>query len=155
MNINILVKIGAQYLFIVPIFLLFFSWLKLKNDNKKIILYRALLVLFLGILSSLLAGWVFPETRPYIAQNIAPLISNPPHDNSFPSDHTLLTFSVSFLLLTFNPIMGIISLFLSLIVGICRVLAHVHYPQDIIGGIIIALIITSISNLIFKKKSTN
>ncbi|MBT3538574.1 phosphatase PAP2 family protein [Candidatus Parcubacteria bacterium] len=62
---------------------------------------------------------------------------------SFPSDHTMISY-----LLTFVAIMvgiplwfGIVLVILSFIIGSARVYCGVHYPRDILGGVVWAGII--------------
>jgi undecaprenyl-diphosphatase len=60
--------------------------------------------------------------------------------SSFPSAHTLIAFSIAFSLYM-SGIKKAASwlLFLGVLIGLARVMAGVHYPSDIIGGILIAL----------------
>jgi len=69
------------------------------------------------------------------------LIKHAP-ETSFPSDHTTFMFSIAFILLYFKKtrIMGIILVAIATIGGTARVFAGVHYPFDIIGSILVAMI---------------
>jgi len=67
-----------------------------------------------------------------------------PHapETSFPSDHTTFMLSIAIMLIYFknSRAQGITFLVLSLIGGISRVFCGLHFPLDIIGSIIIALL---------------
>lgn len=74
-----------------------------------------------------------------MVSDIPPLF---PHsiDNGFPSEHVLLAIIVAGVVFAYNRKLGVILAILGLVVGSARVLANVHHPIDIIGGVTIALI---------------
>lgn len=68
-----------------------------------------------------------------------------PNDSySFPSGHATFMFALSFAMHRFDKRTGVILFVLALITGIARVLAGVHFWYDIIGGIIVAYIVSFI-----------
>jgi undecaprenyl-diphosphatase len=75
-----------------------------------------------------------------------------PTDSSFPSDHTTLMVSIALMLIYFREtrIYGIIILILGLIGGFARVFSGIHFPFDIFGSVIVA-IISSALIFYFKK----
>lgn len=90
-----------------------------------------------------LAGFLYqPETmRPFEKLGVEPgaaYLNNP----GFPSDHALfamfLTLAVWYS--TRNKWLSLLMLTLTLLMGLGRVLALVHTPQDIIGGFALALV---------------
>lgn len=73
-----------------------------------------------------------------IAGAIAPLIPHPT-DNSFPSGHALFTGAFLVALLRYyryNSSIVIIVVLVALITLVSRVIGGVHYPGDIIGGLV-------------------
>lgn len=62
-------------------------------------------------------------------------------DSSFPSTHTLISFSLAFTIYFYNKKLGIIALIIAAIVAISRIFLAMHYLIDVIGGIIIALLV--------------
>lgn len=79
--------------------------------------------------------------RPFEALGVAPgaaFLNNP----GFPSDHSLLVFTISFVVwgATKNRTAGAVLFGLSIAVALGRVLALVHTPADVLGGFACALV---------------
>lgn len=63
-----------------------------------------------------------------------------PKNLSFPSGHTSFLLGVSAYIFLFFPFLGVIYFVLSLLVGFSRVLAGVHWWQDIVGSVPVGLV---------------
>jgi undecaprenyl-diphosphatase len=129
----------AKYLFLTVVLLLGFVWLK-TGKTKKIELATAAImagILAYGLMKT--AGWLYYDPRPFVTQHIKPLV---PHgsDNGFPSEHTVFTMMVSSVIYLYDKRLGFIAFAIALIVGISRVLAHVHSPVDILAGLLIGAV---------------
>lgn len=97
----------------------------------------ALLALLLAKIGSLF----YQGERPFIAAGELPkaaYLNNP----GFPSDHTLLVFAITFIVWasTKNKPLSIALLIMSILVATGRILALVHTPVDVIGGIVFAFL---------------
>lgn len=77
--------------------------------------------------------------RPYQLYNV-PIIIPPPSEYSFPSGHTLSSFSCAVALYKCHKIYGIIALIFACIMGFTRLYLFVHYPTDILGGIALSFV---------------
>ena len=64
-----------------------------------------------------------------------------PTDFSFPSGHTLASFISAFVLLDNSKKLGIPALILAMFIAFSRMYLFVHFPTDILGGIILATLI--------------
>jgi len=63
------------------------------------------------------------------------------NDKSFPSDHTVIAFSLAFSTFLFiNKKLGVIFLLAAILIGLGRVMAGIHYPLDVIAGILVAIL---------------
>ncbi len=113
------------------------------TDPNKVTLWIKLLMTALStaLATSWLIALLFPHKRP-VAElpNVVQLVRPMSTWKSFPSDHTI----VAFVLVEISMFMGtplwfsIIMLVLASLVAIGRVYIGVHYPRDIIGGMIVA-----------------
>lgn len=99
------------------------------------------IILSRGIIVSLFHQFI-ERPRPFVAFGFDPLVAVSEAERlaSFPSGHAALLFAIAFVLLFSNRRAGWWFFGLSLLNGIARVIAGVHYPSDIVGGIIVALI---------------
>jgi undecaprenyl-diphosphatase len=82
--------------------------------------------------------------RPFMILGVTPkaaFLNNP----GFPSDHVLFVFSITFVVwaTTKNKPWSLTLLIMSMLVAAGRILALVHTPIDVAGGIIAALIAAS------------
>lgn len=84
-------------------------------------------------------GLLFYNTRPFVVDHVTPLISHLAN-NGFPSDHTLLAASIAVMLFSVSKQLSLGFMFLAIIIGSSRVLAHVHHPIDILASIVFAII---------------
>lgn len=109
-----------------------------------------------GILKPLIA-----RVRPYDVNVGIEIIIAKPKDYSFPSGHTAVSFaSVTALFLCKKKNLWIPSLVLAVLIAFSRLYLYVHYPTDVIGGIVTGiasgvigwLIIQKISNMRGEKK---
>jgi undecaprenyl-diphosphatase len=138
-NMDSVIIFCAKYLFLSIVLILGFVWLK-AGKTKKVEL--AVATVLAGILAYGLmkfAGWLYYDPRPFVTQHIKPLVSHGA-DNGFPSEHTVFAMTVSSIICLYNKRFGFIALMVTLIVGVSRVLAHVHSPVDIAAGILIGAI---------------
>ncbi|MBQ7093477.1 MAG: phosphatase PAP2 family protein [Clostridia bacterium] len=82
---------------------------------------------------------LFARIRPYDLYNV-PIIIAHPSDYSFPSGHTLSSFAAAIALYKCNKKYGTIALVFAAVMGFSRMYLFVHYPTDILGGIILAFV---------------
>lgn len=118
------------------------------------------------VLAGLLAGYIcgnlllkniIARPRPcWIYPDIALLIPTP-QDFSFPSGHTLSSFIGAILLTKTNKRFGYGAIPLAVLMAFSRLYLYVHYPTDILGGVILATVISfavwRIGNKIFQKQN--
>jgi undecaprenyl-diphosphatase len=122
--------------------------------NKKYRMYGVMIVCSLilcFIVGNLSLKPLVARARPF---NAVPLLSTllikPPTDYSFPSGHTMCSFAPAIILFYMNKRIGICALILSTLIGFSRLYLYVHYPSDVLAGMIIGLLLGSTTIIIFK-----
>lgn len=87
--------------------------------------------------------------RPYEVFEMSPVIQKNTKGHSFPSRHvfSIFTIAVTFLACAGSPIFGIIVLIMGFALAYLRVITGVHFPKDVIAGLIIGIICGSLEFL--------
>jgi undecaprenyl-diphosphatase len=62
-----------------------------------------------------------------------------PFNSSFPSGHTSAAFAMASALAWVDRRWGVVALLIALLVGLGRVAVGVHYPSDILGGMVVGV----------------
>ena len=120
-------------------------------------------VSIIAVLSAVVARWGVKQllllfihrARPFVInQNIHPLISSPVSENyqSFPSGHAVFFFALATVIYSNDKRWGIFFLVSAMLMGIARVAVGVHYPTDILGGVILG-IFTGITFLLISRRA--
>ena len=110
----------------------------------KILNFQDILLLGKGVIASVLLKFIFKRTRPYMACDKIKNYSGKVHNTStnqysFPSGHTFMATFFSVLMLYKFPNEFIFNI-ISVLVGLSRISLGVHYPTDIIGGMLFGFI---------------
>ncbi len=112
-----------------------------KKTRKTGIMVGVALILGLifgnGILKNVIA-----RTRPYdINTEMLPKLLIPTlSDFSFPSGHTLASFEAAGVLMIRDKRLGIPALVLACLIAFSRLYLYVHFPTDVIAGVILGLL---------------
>jgi membrane-associated phospholipid phosphatase len=139
---DFLLKLIADWLVVPIIGLALLSALRLPRREWYTAAVRALMA---GLIALFFAGvlrlFVQDGARPFELLGVDPgaaYLDNP----GFPSDHTLLVFTITFVVWATlkNRTITAVLLGLSILVGVGRIAALVHTPADVLGGIACAFI---------------
>ncbi len=105
---------------------------------------HVIIALLIGvIIGNLLIKNIVARNRPcWIDESISLLIKNP-DDYSFPSGHTLASFIASTMIFLHYKKWGIPCLILATLIAFSRLYLFVHFPTDVLAGIIIGTIISA------------
>ncbi len=105
---------------------------------------------FVAVLSSLVSyaiaqfiGFAYFRSRPFVVlENVVMLVEKSSLDKSFPSDHATLSFVLAFSVWWYNKRWGTLLLVLAAFVSFSRVYSGVHFPLDIVGGLLLAVTVS-------------
>jgi undecaprenyl-diphosphatase len=102
---------------------------------------KLIAALLLTYLAERIIWLLLPSSRPFVLGGVAPLI-NHLADNSLPSTHAALGSVFATFLARLDLRLGILGFMIVGIVGVARVLAMLHYPQDIVAGVALGVLVS-------------
>lgn len=103
--------------------------------RKSLLAALLAVVLSRGILTELIR-YIFPRPRPFLQNQAAQYVAKG-NEPSFPSGHASAMFAIAFALYFYSKQLGLWLLAASFLVGIARVAAGLHFPSDILGGLLV------------------
>lgn len=80
------------------------------------------------------------------------LLIKEPMGYSFPSGHTGSSFAAAFTIYYYNKKKGILALILASLIGFSRMYLSVHYPTDVLAGLILGYLSSLVALKIIKNK---
>jgi undecaprenyl-diphosphatase len=135
-----MMKFGAKYLIYIAFVIvagLCLLCLRHRALRPVVLVVAGLVVTFV---LGLIEGKVHSEKRPFQTHHVHQLISHGP-GQSFPSDHATAAFGLALATLAFlSWRWGLLVFVLALWVGFARVYDGIHYPLDIVGSFLAALV---------------
>ena len=110
------------------------------KKTRKVGVMCAVSLVFSLIFTNILIKPLVARTRPYeLIEGLAILIDKP-HDFSFPSGHTTAAFATAWVMFRQLPKKaGIPVLVYAFLMAFSRLYVGVHYPTDVIGGIVLGI----------------
>lgn len=133
-------------IYVLVIFTIIISYL-VRRDIFNIVLMLGVSVF--AFLSSYLIKIISKIPRPFIELKLTPLFME--SGFSFPSSHVTVISAISVIAWNIDYRLGIIFFAFTLLVAISRMIIGVHYPIDVLGGLIIGVGIGLFCLKIFKK----
>lgn len=96
-------------------------------------------LIFNHVMINILLKDLVARPRPYVASDEIVTLIKQLSSFSFPSGHTGTSFTAAFVLYRMLPKKaGIPALVLAALIGFSRMYVGVHYPTDVLGGIVVA-----------------
>ena len=149
---NTLIIFGSKYLYIVALAIFVIYFIRLPKEQRNKFFAFSLFDLPAVYLTALLAGFFYNNPRPFVSENITPLISHAA-DNGFPSDHTLFVAALASIMYCYNRTLGLAVFAIAILIGVSRVFAGIHHWIDIVGSFGIAIAVTAIIYKLLRKHS--
>lgn len=113
----------------------YFAWKQNKNAAFQILF--ALSLAALG--NNVLVKSLFMRKRPCDRYTDIPMLIKRPIGSSFPSGHTATSFACAIAIYALSPFIGGVAFIIAALVGISRIYLFVHYPSDVMFGMISGL----------------
>ena len=132
------------------------SVLLLISSKTRKVGILALLSLGLGFLiTNVCLKNLIARPRPFAEIEALTILIKAPHDFSFPSGHTCASFAVAGIYFKMLPKKyGLSAIILAVLIGFSRLYVGVHYPTDVLGGLIIGLGSSALVYFLYKKLLT-
>jgi undecaprenyl-diphosphatase len=131
----------ASYLPYLIVAAFLYELIKISNAKKRI--YILLLSILAVVVSRGIVAYAFDfflhRSRPFVALGISPLISQGT-TSSFPSGHMSFLIPIALASFLIDRRLGIWLSSSAFIVGLARIAVGVHWPSDILGGILIGVL---------------
>ena len=148
-------KIGifcAQLLILIlPLAILIIYYFHSKKVKAKLMILTGAGSVCLAMFINYFISLFYFRPRPFVSYQVNQLIEKSSLDKSFPSDHAALSFALAFSIYFFNKKLGIIAFIIALLVSLARIFCGLHYPLDILAGLMVGFLSAFISQIIAKK----
>lgn len=109
-----------------------------KRYRKYGVLVLTALV-FSALFGNIILKPLVARQRPCWINDTVQLLIQVPRDYSFPSGHTQASFAAATALFTANRRAGICAFVLAVLIGFSRLYLYVHFPTDVLGGLVIGI----------------
>ncbi len=108
--------------------------------------------LILGLLiCNLTLKPIIARPRPFMTREDIELIIKAPSGFSFPSGHTVSSFAAATGLFIYHRRLGIAALIWAFLIAFSRLYMYVHYPTDVIAGMLIGILCAVIGMVLVNK----
>jgi len=137
----LITKLGDAGIFWIILAVIFLFFKKTRKTG----LMMGLALLFGVLIGNAAMKPLIARVRPYDVNTAAVLLVERMHDFSFPSGHTLASFEAAVVLFIRDKRMGIPALVLAALIAFSRLYLYVHYPTDVLAGIILGSLFAVLS----------
>ena len=129
---------SGEFWILVALILLCFKKTRKAGVAMGIAMVLGLLVGNIGLKN------IIARTRPYDMVEVEVLVKHL-SDFSFPSGHTLVSFNAAIALHHYHRKWGVAALVLASLIALSRLYLFVHYPTDVVAGLLLAVLLAFVS----------
>lgn len=149
--LDALIIFCAKYLAYALVVLFGFIAIFSTNRRKSLIMffYAAASVILARLVITEIIRYFYPQIRPFVALNFTPLIYD--YANSFPSGHAAFFFALAMAIFFFHKKWGVVYFLGAIIITLSRIMAGIHWPIDILGGMVVGIGSAFLVNFLAKK----
>jgi len=131
-------KYYILFLIVLSVYVIYHDY---RFHSKKRASFYSLKVFFTLLSTSLLTfsfRSIYHHDRPFVTLSIPHLLFEPTY--SFPSGHTIFAFGLATAIYFSHKRFAYVLFGSGLLIGLARIMAGVHYPFDIFGGIMLGIL---------------
>lgn len=129
--------LGDGGLFWIGIGILCLFFKKYRKMGMQVLL--SMLITY--IIGNLILKNLFARPRPCDIDAAVTMLISRPHGHSFPSGHSMNGMAAAVALFLNNRKIGIPALVLAVLIGFSRMYLFVHFPTDVLGGFVAAILV--------------
>ena len=136
-------SLGNAGIFWIALTLVFLIIRPLRKEGAVMAISLVLTFILVNVIIKPLADRARPfEISQYILENIHIAL---PADASFPSGHTSASFAAAFAAFFVKKRTGALLIVIAFLIAISRIYFAVHFPTDVIAGVVIGIVMAYIS----------
>lgn len=135
---------GGLFWIALAVVLLFFKRTRLVGVSM-------IIAMALGALIGNIIKPLVHRARPCWINETIQLLIAVPNDYSFPSGHTLVSFAAAVSIWLHNKRWGAVALILAALIAFSRMYLYVHFPTDILVGLVIGICVAIIAKQIVQR----
>ena len=144
----VFVFIAEYFLYLLLIVLI--VYLFKDNGKHRMMVLAAVVSCLVAVILGKLAGQFHYNVQPFVTLDHVNQLIEKEVNNSFPSDHTILSFTICMTLFLFDKT-KVYFLLIGVLVAISRVWVGVHYPFDVLTSIVLSIVAVLTVSTVFKK----
>lgn len=138
-SLNQFVVFLAEYTLYFLLLAMILYWFTRTEKNRLMVINSGIALIGAEIIGKI-AGLFYSHHQPFAVLSQVNKLIEHEIDNSFPSDHTIVFFSICVSFLLVRKKAGWLWLLLAFCVGISRIWVGVHYPVDVFIGALLGTI---------------
>lgn len=116
--------------------------LLLYKKTRKVGIMAVVSLVLNALLVNVILKTQIMRIRPFVLEDALILLTRLPSDSSFPSGHTSASFAVAVIVWKCLPKKaGVPAILLACLIGISRLYVGVHFPTDVLAGVVIGTVV--------------
>ena len=127
----------------------------IPKKTRKIGFVMIIALILNGIICNIILKPMLARIRPFDVNTAIKFLINKPRDFSFPSGHTSASFTAASVLFFRKSKLFVPSLVLAFLISFSRLYLYVHYPSDVLAGLVLGILCGYIGHRAVASKEIN
>lgn len=128
----------AKYFAYILIFTVFLFLLKDRKKYWPMVIVGLSSAFFARFVPVELIRWLWPRPRPFVGNHVN-LLLDKLNQSAFPSGHAAFFFALSVVVYFYNKKAGLLFFAASFLICLARVFSGIHWPFDIMAGVLVGV----------------